>query len=189
MTASADVIQEAERLLTDITPGPWAWESIAEKSNEWVVGQAFDAAGKPLDGRLPEGEWIEDTVIERRLVGMNESGHANFADAAFIAAAPRLVRQLVAAFTEQALPPAPDPGSPAEDARVQALRDEMRQRERDLFYTTYPRLPNRDADESARAGALSEVQMWREKIDTLLTSSAPAVSPEGSRQPEHQEKD
>ena len=95
------VIAEAERLLKDITPGPWAWEWIAEKSNEWAVGQAFDAQGQPIEGRIPEGEWIEDTVIERRLIGMNESGHAWAADAEFIAAAPRIVRKLLAALSPQ----------------------------------------------------------------------------------------
>ena len=91
-----EVEKEAARLLQDITPGPWAWEWIAEKLNEWAVGQAFDKDGKPIEGRLPEGEWLEDTIIERRLVGMNETGHARAADAEFIAAAPRLVKVLLA---------------------------------------------------------------------------------------------
>jgi hypothetical protein len=89
-------VPEAERLLKQITPGPWAWEWIAEKSNEWAVGQAFDADGKAIEGRLPNGEWLEDRIIERRLVGMNESGHARAADAEFIAASPRLVRDFLA---------------------------------------------------------------------------------------------
>lgn len=90
---------EAERLLKDITPGPWAWEAIAEKSNEWAVGQAWDESGQPIEGEIVgSNQWVEDAVIERRLVGMNESGHANFADARFIAAAPRLVRQLLDAL-------------------------------------------------------------------------------------------
>lgn len=97
MKAEKSVVQEAEALLEKITPGPWAWEWIAEKSNEWAVGQAFDGNGNPIEGQVPEGEWVEETVIERRtLVGMNESGHANAADAEFIAAAPRLVRALLA---------------------------------------------------------------------------------------------
>ena len=69
------------------TPGPWAWEWVAEKSNEWAVGQAFDAAGRPVEVAVDDG--VEDTIIERRLVGMNESGHANAADADFIAHARR----------------------------------------------------------------------------------------------------
>ena len=84
------------------TKGPWAWESIAEKSNEFAVGTAFDANGKQLEGRLPEGEWVEDSIIRRDCIGMNESGHASFADAEFIARArtdiPWLCDQLAAAL-------------------------------------------------------------------------------------------
>lgn len=94
----AIVSAEIDALL--VPPAPWAWEWVAEKSNDWAVGQAFDANGQPIDGRLPEGEWLEDTIIERRLVGMNESGHARAADAEFIAAAPRLVRALLAKVRE-----------------------------------------------------------------------------------------
>ena len=76
------------------TPGPWAWEWIAEKSNEWAVGQAWREDGTPISGQIVEGEWLEDTIIERRLIGMNESGHANAADAHLIAAAPDLLAAL-----------------------------------------------------------------------------------------------
>lgn len=76
------------------TPGPWAWEWVAEKSNEWAVGQAWREDGTPISGQIQEGEWLEDTIIERRLIGMNESGHANAADARLIAAAPDLYEAL-----------------------------------------------------------------------------------------------
>lgn len=74
-------------VLEKMTPGPWAWESIAEKSNEFAVGQAWNLElQQPIAGRVPSGE-IEDTIIERReVVGTNESGHARFADAAGICA-------------------------------------------------------------------------------------------------------
>lgn len=83
--------------VAQMTPGPWSWESIAEKSNEFAVGTAFDADGQQLAGQLPPDQHIEDAVIERRnLVGMNESGHASFADAAGIVAlvnaAPALIQ-------------------------------------------------------------------------------------------------
>lgn len=99
------LLAEAERLLDGITPTPWAWESIAEKSNEFAVGQAFREDGTPLEGRIApwmqkDGHYVEDVVI-RAVVGMNESGHANFKDAEFIAAAPRIVRTLLAALTSQ----------------------------------------------------------------------------------------
>lgn len=99
------LLEEAERLLGGITPTPWAWESIAEKSNEFAVGQAFREDGTPIEGRIApwmqkDGHYIEDVVI-RAVVGMNESGHANFKDAEFIAAAPRIVRNLLAALTSQ----------------------------------------------------------------------------------------
>jgi hypothetical protein len=86
------------------TQGPWAWEWIAEKSNEWAVGQAFREDGTPISGQIQKGEWIEDVVIERRLIGMNESGHANAADAHLIAAAPEMYEALQAMLTL-----APDP--------------------------------------------------------------------------------
>jgi hypothetical protein len=80
------------------TPLPWAWEWIAEKSNEWAVGQAWHEDGTPIAGRIPDGAWIEDTVIERRLVGMNESGHASAADAEFIVRACNAHDELLAAL-------------------------------------------------------------------------------------------
>lgn len=87
--------QAIRELLAKITLPPWTWEWIADKSNEWAVGQAWDESGKPIAGRLPESEWLEDTVIERRLVGLNESGHAKAADAEFIASAPQFVAGLL----------------------------------------------------------------------------------------------
>lgn len=77
-----DPIKARARAATD---GPWAWEWIAEKSNEWAVGQAFDANGHALAGRIEDHDDMVETIIERRLVGMNESGHASAADAEFIA--------------------------------------------------------------------------------------------------------
>lgn len=109
---AADVIPQQQRVreiqarAEKATPGPWAWESIAEKSNEFAVGTAFAESGKQLAGRLPEGEWVEDAVIERRaLVGMNESGHASFADADFIAHAREDVPWLLKQLAEKASSP------------------------------------------------------------------------------------
>jgi hypothetical protein len=84
------------------TPGPWAWEWVAEKSNEWAVGQAWREDGTPISGQIQEGEWIEDVIIERRLIGMNESGHANAADAQLIAAAPEMYEVLRAVASDLA---------------------------------------------------------------------------------------
>lgn len=95
---SPEALEAIQGRLAKITPGPWAWESIAEKSNEFAVGTAYNEAGEQLTGLLPEGEWLDDKVIERRVcVGMNESGHANFADADFIANAPADIATLLAA--------------------------------------------------------------------------------------------
>lgn len=99
---SSALIAEIKQLLEGITPGPWAWEWIAEKSNEWAVGQAWREDGTPIDGQISDGEWLEDTIIDRRLVGMNESGHANAADAKFIAASPRLVAALLVSVEQMA---------------------------------------------------------------------------------------
>jgi hypothetical protein len=84
------------------TPEPWAWESIAEKSNEFAVGQAFreNAAGEyvAVSGRIDE---VDDTIIERRrMVGMNESGHASFADAELIVWLRNNCKRLLAALDE-----------------------------------------------------------------------------------------
>ena len=74
------------------TPGPWAWESVAEKSNEFAVGLAWNPATNSLiEGRIPDGYdekrdlWVEDAIIRRTEIGANEGGQANFADADFIA--------------------------------------------------------------------------------------------------------
>jgi hypothetical protein len=79
------------------TEGPWAWEWIAEKSNEWAVGEAWDNKGAKLAGRTDR---LEETIIERRLVGLNESGHAVAADADFIAHARQDVPDLLAALAQ-----------------------------------------------------------------------------------------
>lgn len=78
------------------TVGPWAWESVAEKSNDWVVGTAWDAQGKPISGRIVDGEWIEDTVIRKMPIGENESDGARIADAEFIAHARKDIPALLA---------------------------------------------------------------------------------------------
>lgn len=74
-------------LAEQATPGPWAYEATAEKSNDWAVGQAFDEHGHPLSGRLDTSvEWLEDRIITRRLIGESEDA-PRLADAAYIAAA------------------------------------------------------------------------------------------------------
>lgn len=86
MTPTLDaLVRELREAMAQATPGPWAWESIAEKSNEFAVGQAWDADGTPIDGKVPAGEWVEESIIRGSLVGMNESGHARFSDARYIA--------------------------------------------------------------------------------------------------------
>jgi hypothetical protein len=85
--------RELRELAKRATPGPWCWESVAEKSNEFVVGIAFDKNGKQLSGCIngkdydeETSAWVEDAIIRRGAIGANESGHANFADAEYIAA-------------------------------------------------------------------------------------------------------
>jgi hypothetical protein len=85
MTDHDALVRELREAMAQATPGPWAWESIAEKSNEFAIGQAWLEDGTPIDGQVPAGEWVEESIIRGNCVGMNESGHARFADAAYIA--------------------------------------------------------------------------------------------------------
>jgi len=154
---AAQIIREIRERVRKATAGPWAWESIAEKSNEFAVGTAFNADGQPLSGRLPEGDWVEDAVIERRgLIGMNESGHANFADADFIAHArtdiPFLLAQLettASALSEQ------DEALTA----LKAERDEYRRLYESLLAARMTQ-PERERDE-ARQVAETYRQLYR----------------------------
>jgi hypothetical protein len=99
----AEQIATLERLEQAATPGPWAYEHTAEKSNDWAVGQAFNEDGTAIAGRIDSSlEWLEDVVIERRLVGSCESSSAKIADAALIAAMRNALPDLLAAAKEHA---------------------------------------------------------------------------------------
>jgi hypothetical protein len=86
------MIDELRRLLGEATKGPWAWESVGEKSSEFAIGIAYDKNNKPLSGEIPSGYDEEndaffDTEILRSLcVGINETGSANYSDARLICA-------------------------------------------------------------------------------------------------------
>lgn len=54
---------------------------------------------------------------------------------------------------------------------------EMRERERELFYHAYPRT-GRNGTEEARAGALSEVQKWRGRLEAALAAPSSASGEE-----------
>lgn len=79
-------IRTALAICEKATQGPMSYEWIAEKSNGWAVGQAWDLeTNKAIDGPVDDGQ-IDDRLIERRaLLGMNESRHANIYDAKLIA--------------------------------------------------------------------------------------------------------
>lgn len=84
-------LHEVEQRCERATEGPWAWESTAEKSNEFVVGLAIDKDNKPICGEIPHGFdeendcYMDEEIIRRSEIGANEAGQANFADADFIA--------------------------------------------------------------------------------------------------------
>jgi hypothetical protein len=88
------------------TKGPWAWESVAEQSNEYAVGTAWDTAtDQPISGLIvrtddPETDnWLEDMVLVRDSMGL---GEGNMADAAFIAHAREDVPYLLSLVARQA---------------------------------------------------------------------------------------
>lgn len=72
------------------TPGPWAWEAVGEKANEWCVGLIMAADindDRMLSGQVQEGEGV---VVD----GIAESISHNYRDAALIAAAPQLLAEV-----------------------------------------------------------------------------------------------
>lgn len=86
------------------TPGPWAWESVAEQSNEYAVGTAWDVeTNKPISGQIvrtddPETDnWLEDRVLVRDSMGL---GEGRLADGAFIAHARQDIPDLLAALKD-----------------------------------------------------------------------------------------
>lgn len=94
-------LTEIEEILVGVTEGPWAWESVAEKSNEFAVGIAVDKDGNAISGEIPQGFdeenncFMDELIIRKSEIGFNEEGNANFADAAFIAASRTLIPELV----------------------------------------------------------------------------------------------
>ena len=101
------VANDAEALLEDITPGPWALLHCGEKDNSWAIGtwQYEDESWVPestvvndsdterwLDAGEPEGS--EGAIIVDQICE-NHYAMANLCDGQFIANAPRLVRGLL----------------------------------------------------------------------------------------------
>lgn len=79
---------EAQRQMVELraaaekaTPGPWAWESVGEKSNEWCLGVVVGADDEPLSGRvsLDDPDVVADEEVCR--------GEGSFENAEFIALA------------------------------------------------------------------------------------------------------
>jgi hypothetical protein len=114
MIDQPDAAQDATTRIAEIaarvakaTPGPWAWESTGEKSNDYAIGTAVGPDDKPISGRFEttddpqwaseRGIFMVDTIIARHLIGEGENG--NFADADFIAHAREDIPFLLAALT------------------------------------------------------------------------------------------
>lgn len=102
------LLAEVEAYCSKATPGPWCWESVAEKANEFVVGIACDKNGKFFEGCIngkdydeESDAWVEDAIIRRTEIGANEDGQANFADAELLARARTDLPRLVALLREQ----------------------------------------------------------------------------------------
>lgn len=68
------------------TCGPWAWENTGDKGgNGFVVGLACTEDGTPLNGKLPETEFVVDDIIRGDVIGGVEASTVNHDDANFIA--------------------------------------------------------------------------------------------------------
>jgi hypothetical protein len=103
--ATDPLLATLERLDREATPGPWAWESVAEKDTEWCMGAITDAEGNQLSGFVEEpfdpetGEYgPQHLVIEPVAQSLSS---ATFGDATLISslrnALPELVRFVEAA--------------------------------------------------------------------------------------------
>lgn len=73
--------QELRRLAEKATPGPWAYDFVGEKSNDWCVGQAVDQNDKLIEGEVPDSK---DFVVIEHVAEMTDG---NLSDARYIAAA------------------------------------------------------------------------------------------------------
>lgn len=84
-----------------MTPGPWSWGHIGEKTNGYVVGIACKEDGTPLAGLVEEVDDRVDTILYRGFVGEHEAATVNYADPEGIVAlrnaAPALLDALAAA--------------------------------------------------------------------------------------------
>lgn len=55
------------------TPGPWAWECVGEKSNEWCLGIVCDDDGNPLSGMIEKGQGVVVESIVTEADGFNNA--------------------------------------------------------------------------------------------------------------------
>jgi len=92
MHLSDDRVLEIGRLRAGITTPPWAWGSVGEKSNEAAVGIACGRDDQQRSGFVAEDE---DVVYIEEIAELY-TGSNNCANAAFIAAAPTIVDDLLA---------------------------------------------------------------------------------------------
>lgn len=70
-------LREIQERCNKATEGPWAYEAVSDKSNEWCLGVVVGNDDKPLSGRVEQGQGIIDHAIVREAMGLE--------DAAFIA--------------------------------------------------------------------------------------------------------
>lgn len=85
-------LKEIQHRVDAATEGPWAYEAVSEKSNDWCLGIVIGDDDKPLSGKVEHGEGVVDYAIVREAVGLH--------DAAFIAHArediPFLLEEILA---------------------------------------------------------------------------------------------
>jgi hypothetical protein len=91
-------IAEIRALLEAVTPGPWAWEATGEKSNGWCLGLAESVNGQPYEGRVPDDEFVNETLGERSLIMEHDAATCNYADPEFISRARQIIPKLLAAL-------------------------------------------------------------------------------------------
>lgn len=76
-----------EKLLAAATPAPWCWSGSSDKGNGYVVGTAIDErTEQPIAGRFEMGEYMDEEILCRDVVGDYEAATVNYNNAEAIVA-------------------------------------------------------------------------------------------------------
>lgn len=102
MTAklSAEELEKLEALAKAATPGPWAWESVNEKGNDWCVGVIVDANDQPVSGRVVGDEDGAVDVFVCSGDGLHNAAHIAAANPAVVLRLTAQVREAEARWKD-----------------------------------------------------------------------------------------